>query len=61
MIVGTRAPIALLTCAKDEKPNRIWSCGALAMGIDFPIPSIAAENRGVLVPLVLHPRYPCCL
>ena len=26
-----------ITCANEEKPNRIWSCGALAIGIAFPI------------------------
>ena len=26
-----------LTCANEEKPSLIWSRGALAIGIDFPI------------------------
>lgn len=34
-----------LTCANDEKPKRILSCGALAMGIDFPIPSMVYAVR----------------
>lgn len=30
-------PGFFITCANEEKPNRIWSCGALAIGIAFPI------------------------
>lgn len=30
-------PVVCLTCAKEENPYRIWSCGALAIGIAFPI------------------------
>ena len=52
---------SFLTCANDENPNLIWSCGVLAMGIDFPIPSIAAESSEVPLPLLWHLRYPCCL
>lgn len=33
------------TCANEEKPNRIWSRGALAIGIAFPIiPAILCRS-----------------
>lgn len=43
--------LARLTCANEEKPNRIWSCGALAIGIAFPIiPAIlSSRSRSLAV------------
>lgn len=48
----------IITCANEEKPNRIWSCGALAIGIAFPIIAAIRLSRATLLAVLLLRKVP---